>query len=158
MLYERLQSRQISAFGGIAKVMPWFATFFMLYAMSNVGLPGTSGFVGEFMVLLATFKASFWITLLATTTLVIGAAYTLLMYKRVFFGPVVHKNVAELKPIGAIDFVTFALLAAAILIIGFYPKPFIDIFMLLSIIRLLWQRLIEYSHTFSGIRLCIHLH
>jgi NADH-quinone oxidoreductase subunit M len=128
VLYQRLQSRQISAFGGIAKVMPWFATFFMLFAMSNVGLPGTSGFVGEFMVILATFKTSFWITLLATTTLVIGAAYTLLMYKRVFFGPVVHNNVAELKPIGAIDFVTFALLAIAILVIGFYPKPLIDVF------------------------------
>ena len=85
LLYEKMHTRNIKDFGGIAKTMPWFAAFFMLFAMSNVGLPGTSGFVGEFMVLLSTFKASFWVTLCAASTLVIGAAYTLTMYKRVFF-------------------------------------------------------------------------
>jgi NADH-quinone oxidoreductase subunit M len=84
--------------------------------------------VGEFLVLLATFKASFWITLLAATTLVIGAAYTLWMVKRVFFGPIVHKSVAELKPIKALDWFTYAILAAVILIIGIYPEPVVRVF------------------------------
>jgi len=128
LLYERLHTRKITDFGGIAKVMPWFAAFFMLFAMSNVGLPGTSGFVGEFLVLLACFKASFWITFIAATTLVIGAAYTLLMYKRVFFGPIVHENIANLKPMPKIDYLTFGLLSAAILFIGIYPQPLIQIF------------------------------
>jgi NADH-quinone oxidoreductase subunit M len=130
LLYDRLHTRMISSFGGIAKVMPWFATFFMLFAMSNVGLPGTSGFVGEFLVLLACFKASFWITFIAAMTLVVGAAYTLLMVKRVFFGPVVHQAVADLKskPMQPIDFLTFGLLAFAVLFVGIYPEPLIQIF------------------------------
>src|SRR3990167_2464032 len=88
VLYEHLHSRKIIDFGGIAKTMPIFAAFFMLFAMSNVGLPGTSGFVGEFMILLSTFKASFWVTLISASILVIGAAYTLWMVKRVFFGKI----------------------------------------------------------------------
>jgi NADH-quinone oxidoreductase subunit M len=130
LLYDRLHTRMISSFGGIAKVMPWFATFFMVFAMSNVGLPGTSGFVGEFLVLLACFKASFWITFIAATTLVVGAAYTLLMVKRVFFGPVVHQAVADLKskPMQPSDFLTFGLLAFAVLFVGIYPEPLIQIF------------------------------
>lgn len=126
VLYEQLHTRQIHDFGGIAKPMPLFAAFFMLFAMSNVGLPGTSGFVGEFMILLSTFKASFWVTLIAASTLVIGATYTLWMYKRVFFGPIVHPQLARLKDIGAVEFIMFALLSAAVLGIGLYPEPLLN--------------------------------
>ena len=128
LLYEQIRSRQIQAFGGVAKSMPVFAAFFMLFAMSNVGLPGTSGFVGEFMILLSTFKASFWVTLAAASTLVIGAAYTLWMYKRVFFGEVVHSNVAALRDINAVEFILFLLLSMAVLWIGLYPAPLLNVF------------------------------
>jgi len=128
MIYEQLHSRKITDFGGIAQSMPIFAAFFMLFAMSNVGLPGTSGFVGEFMILLSTFKASFWITLIAASTLVIGSAYTLWMYKRVFFGAVTNNRVAGLKDISGPDTVVFVLLAAVILFIGLWPEPLLNIF------------------------------
>ncbi|MDF1655887.1 MAG: NADH-quinone oxidoreductase subunit M [Coxiellaceae bacterium] len=128
LLYEKMHTRNIKDFGGIAKTMPWFAAFFMVFAMSNVGLPGTSGFVGEFMVILSTFKASFWVTLLASSTLVIGAAYTLTMYKRVFFGQVVSERVAALTDMSAINFVMYGLLTLAIFFIGFYPQPILNIF------------------------------
>ncbi len=128
LLYEKMHTRNIKDFGGIAKTMPWFAAFFMLFAMSNVGLPGTSGFVGEFMVLLSTFKASFWVTLCAASTLVIGAAYTLTMYKRVFFGQVTNDQVATLTDMTAINFVMYGLLAVFILFIGFYPEPLLKLF------------------------------
>ncbi len=128
LLYEKMHTRNIKDFGGIAKTMPWFAAFFMVFAMSNVGLPGTSGFVGEFMILMSTFKASFWVTLLAASTLVIGAAYTLTMYKRVFFGQVTSDRVAQLTDMSAINFVLYGLLALAIFIIGFYPQPILDLF------------------------------
>lgn len=127
-LYERIKTRMISDFGGIATVMPWFATFFMVFAMSNVGLPGTSGFIGEFFIILASFKASFWITLLASTTLVIGAGYTLWMYKRVFFGPIVHENVQSLEPIGSLEMFTFGLLAFVIIYLGFFPNALVSVF------------------------------
>lgn len=128
MLYERMHTRLIKNFGGIAKTMPVFAAFFMIFAMSNVGLPGTSGFVGEFMVILSSVKADFWITFLAATTLVIGAAYTLWMYKRVFFGPIVNKQVAELTDVGALDKLIFVLLAFPIFFIGLYPQWLLSIF------------------------------
>ncbi len=128
MLYERMHSRSIKSFGGVAHTMPVFAAFFMVFAMSNVGLPGTSGFVGEFMILLSTFKASFWITLLAASTLFIGAAYTLWMYKRVFFGPVVHEQVAILKDVGWLDKTIFVLLVIPIAGIGLYPAPLLNVF------------------------------
>src|SRR5690606_5569717 len=102
--------------------------FFMIFAMSNVGLPGTSGFVGEFMVLLSTFKASFWVTFFAASTLVIGAAYTLWMYKRVFYGPIVSPQVAALKEIGAIDKVIFVLLTIAVFWIGLYPNSLLTVY------------------------------
>jgi len=127
VLYEQLHTREIRDFGGVAKSMPIFAAFFMLFAMSNVGLPGTSGFVGEFMILLSTFKASFWVTLAAASTLVIGAAYTLWMYKRVFFGPVANSSVATLKDINAIEFVMFLLLSIGVLWIGLYPEPLLNV-------------------------------
>ncbi len=128
VIYEQLHSRNIVDFGGIAKTMPVFAAFFMLFAMSNVGLPGTSGFVGEFMILLSTFKASFWVTFSAASILVIGAAYTLWMYKRVFFGKITHTTVSVLKDISGINFLVFALLGIPILWIGLDPNPMLNMF------------------------------
>ncbi|MDP1574611.1 MAG: NADH-quinone oxidoreductase subunit M [Coxiellaceae bacterium] len=126
VLYEQLHSRHIKDFGGVAKTMPIFSAFFMLFAMSNVGLPGTSGFVGEFMIMLSTFKASFWVTLIAASILVIGAAYTLWMYKRVFFGRVEHKAVANLQDVRGVDTWIFVLLAIPVLWIGLYPNPLLN--------------------------------
>lgn len=128
VLYQQIKTRMIKDFGGIATVMPYFAAFFMVFAMSNVGLPGTSGFVGEFMILLSTFKASFWVTLLAASTLVIGAAYTLWMYKRVFYGQVVSDSVAALKDIRGVNTLIFSLLTAAVLWIGLYPNALLNVF------------------------------
>jgi len=128
VLYQQMHTRFIKNFGGIANTMPIFAAFFMLFAMSNVGLPGTSGFVGEFMIILSTFKASFWVTFAAASTLVIGAAYTLWMYKRVFFGKVIHEPVAALKDIRGVDLFSFILLGAAVLWIGIYPNWLLNIF------------------------------
>ena len=128
MLYEKLHSRHISDFGGIAKTMPYFAAFFMVFAMSNVGLPGTSGFVGEFMILLSTFKTSFWLTFLAASTLVIGAAYTLWMYKRVFYGSITNASVAELTDIGLTDKIIFVLITTAVVWIGIYPNSLLNVF------------------------------
>jgi NADH-quinone oxidoreductase subunit M len=107
--------------------MPTFAAFMMLFALANSGLPGTSGFVGEFMVILSSFKASFWIAFLAATTLVIGAAYSLWMYKRVIYGPVANDGVAALTDIGAREFVILAALAAAVLLLGLWPAPLLEV-------------------------------
>jgi len=128
VLYQQMKTRQIENFGGIAKTMPVFAAFFMLYAMSNVGLPGTSGFVGEFMVILSTFQTSFWITFLAATTLVVGAAYTLTMYMRVFYGPVDHDKVKQLMDVRGFDLAAFTLLAVAVLALGLYPNGMLNVF------------------------------
>jgi len=121
VLYRQLHSRNIKDFGGIAQTMPVFAAFFMVYVMSNVGLPGTSGFVGEFMVILSAFKASFWITFLAASTLVIAAAYTLWMYKRVFYGPIVHASINQLKDVRGMEMLVFSVLAFFVIAIGVYP-------------------------------------
>lgn len=128
MLYERLHTRLISHFGGITKTMPVFAAFFMIFALSNVGLPGTSGFVGEFMVIISSFKGSFWVAFFASLTLVIGSAYTLWMYKRVFFGPVANEGVAALKDVNFLEVVIFILTVAAVLLIGLYPDVLLNIF------------------------------
>lgn len=128
VLYEQIRSRNIADFGGIAKTMPIFAAFFMVFAMSNVGLPGTSGFVGEFMILLSTFKASFWVTFIAASILVIGAAYTLWMYKRVFFGAVTHDSVAKLKDISGVNILVFVCLTIPVLWIGLDPNPMLTMF------------------------------
>ena len=128
MLYEQLHSNSIYHFGGIAKTMPYFAAFFMVFAMSNIGLPGTSGFVGEFMILISIFKASFWVTFLAASILLIGAAYTLWMYKRVFYGPIVGLAVMQLKEIGVTDKIIFILLTSAIVWIGVYPNALLNVF------------------------------
>ncbi len=128
VLYQQLHTRYINDFGGIAKTMPYFAVFFMIFAMSNVGLPGTSGFVGEFMILLSTFKASFWVTFFAASTLVIGAAYTLWMYKRVFFGAVTNPRVEQLKDIGVSDAIIFILITIGIVWIGVYPNSLLNVY------------------------------
>ena len=126
-LYLRMQSRNIADFQGVARSMPIFATFFMLFCLANVGLPGTSGFVGEFLIILAVFKYSPWVALLAGLTLVIAPAYTLWMYKRIFFGKVVSNQVANLKDISGIEIFVFVLLAIPTLFFGFYPEPILQI-------------------------------
>ncbi|KNZ34294.1 MAG: NADH:ubiquinone oxidoreductase subunit M [Methylibium sp. NZG] len=127
VLYDRVHSREIAAYGGVANTMPKFAAFAVLFAMANCGLPGTAGFVGEWMVILGAVKVNFWIALLASTTLVFGAAYTLWMVKRVYFGAVANKHVAALTDINAREFFMLAVLAVAVLWMGLYPKPFTDV-------------------------------
>jgi NADH-quinone oxidoreductase subunit M len=127
VLYDRMHTRQIGDYGGVANVMPWFAAFSMLFFMANAGLPGTSGFVGEFMVVLASFQKSPLIALGAATTLIISAAYTLWLYKRVFFGEVANPRVAELKDINGREVMVLLVFAAGVLLIGVWPKPLIDL-------------------------------
>ncbi|MFC4892975.1 NuoM family protein [Pseudofrancisella aestuarii] len=126
-LYLRMHTREISDFSGVAKTMPIFAGFFMLFCMANVGLPGTSGFVGEFMILLAVFQYSPLFALIAGLTLIIAPVYTLWMYKRVFFGEVTSTQVAGLKDLGRMELFVFILLAAPTLFFGFYPEPILKI-------------------------------
>jgi NADH-quinone oxidoreductase subunit M len=127
VLYDRVHSREIAAYGGVANTMPTFAAFAILFAMANCGLPGTAGFVGEWMVILGAVQANFWLAFIAATALISGAAYTLWMVKRVFFGAVVNHHVAELKDLDAREFAMLAVLAAAVLWMGLYPKPFTDV-------------------------------
>jgi NADH-quinone oxidoreductase subunit M len=127
VLYDRVHSRQIVDYGGVANKMPVFAAFFMLFSMANCGLPATSGFVGEFMVIMGAMKANFWIAFAAATTLIFGAAYTLWMYKRVVFGAVANAHVAELKDINGREFLILAALAVAVLVMGIYPLPFTEV-------------------------------
>jgi NADH-quinone oxidoreductase subunit M len=127
VLYDRLHSRQIADYGGVVNKMPIFAAFFMLFAMANAGLPGTSGFVGEFMVIMSAMKVNFWYAFLAATTLIFGAAYTLWMYKRVIFGAVASPEVEGLKDISRREFVLLAILAISVLWIGVYPYPLTEV-------------------------------
>jgi NADH-quinone oxidoreductase subunit M len=127
VLYDRLHSRMISDYGGVVNTMPVFAAFFMLFAMANAGLPGTSGFVGEFLVVLGSVRENFWYAAAAATTLVFGAAYTLWMYKRVIFGEVANSNVASLTDLAPREFLVLALLAVAVLALGVWPYPFADV-------------------------------
>jgi NADH-quinone oxidoreductase subunit M len=127
VLYDRVHSRQIADYGGVVNTMPKFAAFSMLFAMANCGLPGTSGFVGEFMVILAAVKYNFWIGFLATFTLVLGAAYTLWMYKRVHFGAVANDHVAKLSDINKREIFMLTVLAVFTLYMGLHPKPFTDV-------------------------------
>ncbi len=127
VMYDRVHSRQIADYGGVANTMPRFAAFFMLFAMANAGLPGTSGFVGEFMVILGAVQVNFWWAFLAATTLIFGAAYTLWMYKRVVFGPIGNEHVAEMKDIDSREFVVLGLLAICVLGMGLYPLPFTEV-------------------------------
>ena len=127
VLYDRVHSREIAAYGGVVNTMPKFAAFALLFSMANCGLPGTAGFIGEWMVILGATKFNFWIGVLAATALILGAAYTLWMYKRVYFGPVTNDNVRALKDIGCREFLILAVLAAAVLYMGIYPAPFSDV-------------------------------
>ncbi len=127
VLYDRMHSREISAYGGVVNKMPWFAAFMVFFAMANAGLPGTSGFVGEFMVILASFRANFWFAFLAATTLIIGAAYTLWMVKRVVFGDVANENVAKLEDINGRETFILGSLAFAVLALGLWPEPLVDV-------------------------------
>jgi NADH-quinone oxidoreductase subunit M len=127
VLYDRVHSRDIAAYGGVVNTMPKFAAFALLFSMANCGLPGTAGFVGEWMVILGAVKYNFWIGFAAASALIFGAAYTLWMFKRVYLGPVGNHHVEELLDINAREFLMLALLAAAVLYMGIYPKPFTDV-------------------------------
>ena len=127
VMYDRVHSRQIADYGGVVNKMPKFAAFFMLFAMANAGLPATSGFVGEFMVILGAVKFNFWVAAMAATTMIVGAAYTLWMYKRVVFGDVANHHVEELTDITPREFLVLALLAVGALGMGLYPLPFTEI-------------------------------
>ncbi|NNE36802.1 MAG: NADH-quinone oxidoreductase subunit M, partial [Gammaproteobacteria bacterium] len=126
VLYDRVHSREISSYGGVANTMPKFAAFMMLFAMANAGLPGTSGFVGEFLVILGSYQANFWIAFLAAMTLILGAAYTLWMYKRVIFGDIANDDVAELKDINSREIFFLSVLAIVVLLFGVWPAPIFD--------------------------------
>ena len=127
VMYDRLHSRQIADYGGVANKMPVFAAFFMLFAMANSGLPGTSGFVGEFIVIMAAIKVNFWYAFFAAITLITGAAYTLWMYKRVVFGAVVHPAVEGMNDINGREITVLAILALAVLWMGLYPLPLMEV-------------------------------
>jgi NADH-quinone oxidoreductase subunit M len=129
MLADRYynHSRLIKDYGGIANKMPIFAAFYMLFAMSNVGLPGTAGFVGEFMVIMSAFQAHIWVALVAALTLILSAAYTLWMYKRIFFGPVVNEHVAMMRDINGIEITNYILLAIGVFFLGLYPAPVLNL-------------------------------
>ena len=127
VLYDRMHTRMIKDYGGVVNTMPIFGAFMVLFAMANSGLPGTSGFVGEFMVILASFKANFWFAALAGTTLILGAAYSLWLVKRVVFGAVANEQVAALTDINRREFLVLATLAAAVLFFGLWPAPLIDV-------------------------------
>ncbi len=127
VLYDRVHSREISAYGGVVNTMPKFAFFAVLFGMANAGLPGTSGFIGEFLVILAAMKINFWIAFAAAITLILGAAYTLWMVKRVIFGAVVNDDVRALTDINGREMLILSILAALVLAMGIYPKPFTDV-------------------------------
>jgi NADH-quinone oxidoreductase subunit M len=127
VLYDRVHSREIASYGGVANKMPVFSAFFVLFAMANSGLPGTSGFIGEFMVIMGAVKVNFWYAFLAATTLIFGAAYTLWMTKRVIYGEVANKQVAELQDVTRRELVFLVLLAVAVLWMGVHPKPLGDV-------------------------------
>jgi NADH-quinone oxidoreductase subunit M len=127
VLYDRMHTRMISDYGGVVNTMPKFAALMMLFAMANSGLPATSGFVGEFMVIMGAMQANFWLAFVAATTLVFGAAYTLWMYKRVMFGPVANGHVAALRDLNPREMVVLGSLAVAVLFMGIYPLPFTEV-------------------------------
>jgi len=127
VMYDRLHSRQIADYGGVVNTMPKFAALMVFFALANAGLPGTSGFVGEFLVILSSFKANFWYAALAATTLVLGAAYTLWMVKRVIFGAVANEGVASLEDLNGREFLVLGLLAIFVLGLGLWPAPLVDV-------------------------------
>jgi NADH-quinone oxidoreductase subunit M len=127
VLYDRLHSREINSYGGVIHTMPVFGALMVFFAMANAGLPGTSGFVGEFMVILASFQADFWYAFLAATTLILGAAYTLWMVKRVVYGPVANDKVAGLKDANGRELFVLGTLAIAVLALGLWPAPLVEV-------------------------------
>ena len=127
VMYERVHSREISSYGGVVNTMPVFATFMVLFAMANAGLPATSGFVGEFMVILAAWRADPWIAFVAALTLILGAAYTLWLVKRVIFGPVANDAVAKLTDLDLRERLVLGALAVAVLVVGVYPAPLVEV-------------------------------
>jgi NADH-quinone oxidoreductase subunit M len=127
VMYDRVHSREISAYGGVINTMPKFAAFMVLFALANAGLPGTSGFVGEFLVIISSFKANFWYAFLAAVTLILGAAYTLWLVKRVIFGAVANHHVAELEDINYREFIVLGMLAIAVLAMGLWPAPLLEV-------------------------------
>ncbi|HET9680026.1 MAG TPA: NADH-quinone oxidoreductase subunit M [Gammaproteobacteria bacterium] len=127
VMYERVHSREISAYGGVANAMPKFGFFLVLFAMANAGLPGTSGFVGEFLVILAAFNANFWIAFAAAITLILGAAYTLWLVKRVLYGPVTNDAVAAMPDLNSREYIVLGLLAIATIALGVWPAPLLDV-------------------------------
>lgn len=127
VLYDRVHSRNIADYGGVVNTMPWFAAFFVLFAMANTGLPGTSGFVGEFMVILATFRADFWLAFLAATTLILAAGYTLWLVKRVIFGEIANAQVAKLQDLNPREFLIMGVLAFFVLLLGVWPAPLLEV-------------------------------
>ena len=127
VMYDRMHSRMISDYGGVVNTMPKFASLMMLFAMANSGLPATSGFVGEFMVIMGAMKANIWLAFAAATTLIFGAAYTLWMYKRVIFGAVANEHVAALTDLNGRELLVLGLLAVAVLWMGMYPLPFTEV-------------------------------
>src|SRR5690606_27777761 len=127
VLYDRMHTRMIGDYGGVANVMPWFAVFMVLFAMANCGLPGTSGFVGEFMVILAAFQSNIWIALLAALTLILSAAYTLWLVKRVVYGEVANDNVRQMSDISGREALVLGAFAAAVLLFGIWPAPLVTL-------------------------------
>jgi NADH-quinone oxidoreductase subunit M len=138
VMYDRVHSREISAYGGVINTMPKFAAFMVLFALANSGVPGTSGFIGEFLVILASFKASFWFALLAGSILVVGAAYNLWLVKRVIFGAVANERVAGMQDLNAREFLVLGVLALAVVLLGVWPAPMLNM-MEASIQHLLLQ-------------------
>jgi NADH-quinone oxidoreductase subunit M len=127
VLYDRVHSREIASYGGVINTMPKFSAFALLFAMANCGLPGTAGFVGEWMVILGAIQFDFWVGMAAASALIFGAAYTLWMFKRVYLGPVANDDVKNLKDINGREILMLSLLAIAVLYMGIYPKPFTDV-------------------------------
>jgi NADH-quinone oxidoreductase subunit M len=127
VMYDRVHSREISAYGGVVNTMPKFAAFMVFFALANAGLPGTSGFVGEFLVIIAAFKANFWYAFLAAVTLILGAAYTLWLVKRVIFGEVANHHVAELQDLNFREFIILGMLAVGVLVVGLWPAPLLEV-------------------------------
>jgi NADH-quinone oxidoreductase subunit M len=123
VMYDRMHTREINAYGGVINVMPYFAAFMVLFALANSGLPGTSGFVGEFLVVLASFKASFWIAFMAASIMIMGAAYNLWLVKRVIYGPVGNSHVAEMKDLNPREFLVLGVIALAVVLLGVFPSP-----------------------------------
>jgi NADH-quinone oxidoreductase subunit M len=127
VMYDRVHSREISSYGGVINTMPKFAAFMVLFALANAGLPGTSGFVGEFLVIISSFKANFWYAFLGGMTLILGAAYTLWLVKRVIFGAVANHHVAELTDLNVREFIVLGMLAIAVLAMGLWPAPLLEV-------------------------------